>query len=260
MILNYLNQQIELKIPKTTKRLKKEIREDLYNNYPIEKIPDESWKYKTPENMVDVKVNTIGIWMSGGADSSFLTYMLCKKIKKENLNIKLQPISSRRGRPWNPVYAGNVIDWIVNDLQIDFVLDHIVYYPDINDEYLREIKIFWDKDGENFRHDKFQILYSGITCNPPDEEGLEKNKERSRDVGVEKPIDVNDGMRHYMNPFFAINKKWLAEGYKKEGVLETLFPLTRSCEGSDYETGNYTFHCGKCWWCIERQWAFGRLV
>ena len=154
MILNYLNQQIELQIPKTTKRLKKEIREELYNNYSMEKIPDESWKYKTPENMVDVKVNTIGIWMSGGADSSFLAYMLCKKIKKENLNIKLQPISSRRGRPWNPVYAGNVIDWIVNDLQIDFVLDHIVYYPDINDEYLREIKIFWDKDGENFRYDK----------------------------------------------------------------------------------------------------------
>ena len=24
----------------------------------MEKIPDESWKYKTPENMVDVKVNT----------------------------------------------------------------------------------------------------------------------------------------------------------------------------------------------------------
>ena len=58
MILNYLNQQIELQIPKTTKRLKKEIREELYNNYSMEKIPDESWKYKTPENMVDVKVNT----------------------------------------------------------------------------------------------------------------------------------------------------------------------------------------------------------
>lgn len=140
------------------------------------------------------------------------------------------------------------------------MLDHIIYYPDINDEHLREMKIFWDKDGENFRDDIFQVLYSGITCNPPDDAGLEKNKERSRDVGVEKPIDVNCGMRHYMNPFFAINKKWLANGYQQEGVLDTLFPLTRSCEGSDYETGNFTFHCGKCWWCIERQWAFGRLI
>ena len=65
---------------------------------------------------------------------------------------------------------------------------------------------------------------------------------------------------HYINPFFVINKKWEAEVYKDLNLLDTLFPLTRSCEGSDYETGNYTFHCGKCWWCEERMWAFGRLV
>ena len=47
--------------------------------------------------------------------------------------------------------------------------------------------------------------------------------------------------------------------YDKYNLTYTLFPITRSCEGSDYETGNYTFHCGKCWWCEERMWAFGFL-
>ena len=35
------------------------------------------------------------------------------------------------------------------------MMDHIIYYPDINDEHLREMKIFWDKDGE-----KSQFVFS----------------------------------------------------------------------------------------------------
>ena len=35
-------------------------------------------------------VENIGMWMSGGADSSLCAYMICKKIKEENLNINFQ--------------------------------------------------------------------------------------------------------------------------------------------------------------------------
>ena len=50
-----------------------------------------------------------------------------------------------------------------------------------------------------------------------------------------------------------------AKLYDENDLTHTMFPLTRSCEGSDYEAGNYTWHCGKCWWCEERMWAFGFL-
>tara|TARA_B000000609_G_C24123778_1_gene321148 strand:- start:219 stop:1028 length:810 start_codon:yes stop_codon:yes gene_type:complete len=268
MKLSYLNKTVNLKIPKTTIRLKQEIIDKLYEEFEPEPIPvyenerfkQQVSKYETEKNLEEVPVKVIGQWISGGADSSLLAYLLCKKIKEENLNVKYQPISVRRGRPWNPVYAAQVLEWIENDLQIDFMLPHEIYYPPLIDSEMTETKIFWEKDNQNFREGKFQILYSGITLNPPKDVDISLNKERNRDDdGTEKPVETRNGLRHYINPFFTINKKWEAEAYKDLGLLDTLFPLTRSCEGSDYETGNYTFHCGGCWWCEERMWAFGRL-
>ena len=215
---------------------------------------DDTFKY------IDLPVKTIGMWMSGGADSSLCAWMLCKKIKDENLNINFQPLSVRRGREWNPIYAGNVIDFIEEKLQIR-MNDHIVYYPDINDEHQREIKEFWDRDDENFRKGLFQILYSGITCNPPkDDKTIPMNKERSRDEDAERPLKSENGIRFYINPFFNINKKGLAKLYKEHGVLNTLFSKTFSCEGTVEDTKTHTQHCEKCWWCQERFWAFGRYV
>ena len=85
-------------------------------------------------------------------------------------------------------------------------------------------------------------MYSGITCNPPDSAGLPKNKERTRDEESDRPIESWGGFAYYINPFFNINKKEIARLYDKYGLTRRLFPLTRSCEGSDYQSGNYTYH------------------
>ena len=37
----------------------------------------------------------------------------------ENLDVKYQPISVRRGRPWNPIYAAQVLEWIEKELDIE---------------------------------------------------------------------------------------------------------------------------------------------
>ena len=276
MILTYMNKTVELKIPKTTLRLKKNIINRLYDQalidqpvvpiYENEKFIQQVIKYENIENMEEVPVKVIGQWMSGGADSSLLAYLLCKKIRDENLNVKFQPLSVRRGRPNNPIYAEGVVDFIREDLDVDFILPHEVYYPPLEDSEMTEIKIFWEKDAINFRENKFQVLYSGITCNPPDSAGLPKNKERTRDEDADRPIESRNGLKHYINPFFQVNKKWEAEVYKDFGLLDTLFPLTYSCEGDAEDTKTHTWHCGntlpienQCWWCIERMWAFGRL-
>ena len=48
----------------------------------------------------------------------------CKEIKDQKLNVKFQPLSVRRGRPINPIYAEGVVDFIQEDLDVDFrVLD-----------------------------------------------------------------------------------------------------------------------------------------
>jgi 7-cyano-7-deazaguanine synthase in queuosine biosynthesis len=42
-----------------------------------------------------------------------------------------------------------------------------------------------------------------------------------------------------------------------------LFDLTRSCEAVPDEDAAFDPEfeknpCGRCWWCLERKWAFGR--
>ena len=259
MIFNLNDKVVDVSIPSIVPKLKPEIIEYLYSNYSSYEIYHKIQDYKKKDHY-NKKVETIGIWMSGGADSSLLAYVLAKKIKDEKLNIKLQPLSVRRGRPNNPIYAGNVIDFIEEDLDIK-MNDHIIYYPPMDDEHYREIEVFKDKDNENFKKNLFQILYSGITSNPPaDDDTIPKNKERTRDEGAERPLITYNGIRYYMNPFFCINKQELRMIYDQLGLTDKLFPITYSCEGTPEQTKTHTRHCKKCWWCQERFWAFGRYV
>jgi len=274
MILSYLGKTVDLTIPSTSTKLRQELIDELYEKYEIETIPiyeNEKFlaqvrEWETPEYLEERPVKVIGQWISGGADSSLLAYLLCREIKEQNLDIKFQPLTVRRGRPNNPFYAEGVIDFIKEDLDVDFILPHELYYPPLEDAKMTEMIIFWERDSENFRQNKFQILYSGITCNPPDDAGVPKNKERNRDEESDRPTVNINGIKHYINPFFQINKKWEAEVYKDFGLLDTLFPLTYSCEGDAEDTKTHTWHCGntlpeenQCWWCLERKWAFGRL-
>lgn len=276
MIIKVLDQTIDLTIPKkylkfTDETIKELTELGLFNDVdqyytPRDGVLKNEWtdlyfKYDNDDRCEEREVKTLGIWCSGGADSSMLLYLLAKTIKDEELDIMLQPLSVRRGRPWNPVYAGNVIDFIIDDLNFKNMKPHEIYYPDINDEYQREDKEFRERDMKNFNSNFFDIMYSGITTNPPEnDKTISKNKERSRDESSERPLVNKSRMAYYINPFFRINKKHVAQLYKQYEVIDTLFPITRSCEGFDVDTGNYTYHCGKCWWCEERLWAFGRLV
>jgi|TARA_B100000959_G_C14847663_1_gene568718 hypothetical protein len=250
---------VNVSIPSVVPKLKSEIIEYLYSNYSSNEIYHKIQDYEQKDHY-EKKVNTIGIWMSGGADSSLLAYVLAKKIKDEKLRIKLQPLSVRRGRPNNPIYAGNVIDFIEEDLNFK-MNDHIIYYPPMDDEHYREIEVFKEKDDINFKDDLFQVLYSGITCNPPsDDKSISKNKERSRDEDTKRPLKTFNGIRYYMNPFFCINKRELRMIYDQLKLTDKLFPLTYSCEGTAEDTKTHTQHCEKCWWCQERFWAFGKYI
>ena len=60
-----------------------------------------------------------------------------------------------------------------------------------------------------------------------------------------------------------VDKRMVAHLYKYFDILDALFPLTRSCEWHNSNTFDAANpgdgHCGQCWWCKEREWAFGRL-
>jgi 7-cyano-7-deazaguanine synthase in queuosine biosynthesis len=219
---------------------------------------------KTP---LGVDVSSIGIWMSGGADSALLCYLLAEKIKTENIQVTIQPITIDYKRPFAFI-ALEVVDNIKKLLNVnDIFKEHIFYHPPDGHTWTPDQlkEQFHIRNYENFKDRKFQILYSGITTNPPREEQENFNYKVLDDVELKRSEHVKKETYRYFakddrefieyKPFFEINKKGIAELYKEKNILESLFPLTRSCEDLKTVRG----HCGKCWWCDERQWAFGRL-
>jgi hypothetical protein len=215
-----------------------------------------------------VPVKTIGIWMSGGADSALLCYLLAEKIKKERLDVTIQLVTIDYKRPF-AFKAGTVREKIEEILDAKSIFEnHIVYNPPgeivwTPDELAEQFHI---RNYDHFKNNKFQVLYSGITTNPPVEVqqtfnyGILPDVEAKRGTAIQKEtnryfVHPDGGEFWEIKPFFKLDKKDLAELYKSNNLLDTVFPLTRSCE----HIGTVHGHCGWCWWCNEREWAFGRL-
>lgn len=216
------------------------------------------------------KIERVGIWMSGGSDSSLLAYVLAKYIIDNNLQIKLVPLTIDYKRPFQYI-AVEVRKKIVELLGKDIFEGHVVYHPlgehNFTAEELRDE--FHHRNYENFKQDKIQVLYSGITTNPPVDVQKTFNWGVLEDVEAKRGLDIKKQTHRYftkiedgkeyefyeIKPYFEADKRYIASLYDAHNLMDTLFPLTRSCEDLETVRG----HCGKCWWCEERMWGFGTL-
>lgn len=101
------------------------------------------------------------------------------------------------------------------------------------------------------------IRVSGMTSNPPDEEmkkyNFYDNAERRRDKGQNLPVFNG---RVY-EPLKNVDKKFVAGVYKEYNLMDELFYLTGSCVASPLDQNWTDSACGVCWWCKEKEWAFG---
>jgi hypothetical protein len=125
----------------------------------------------------------------------------------------------------------------------------------------------WDVPNQFIEEKRIKIVYSGVTSLPPVSVS-HTFKLRSLELDNRNPNVERDVLRlnKYYSPWANIDKKIVASMYKEENLIETLFSITRSCE---YDPTHHYFienvkdpgtgHCGECWWCEERYWAFGRL-
>lgn len=214
---------------------------------------------KIPKDTIKInQVKKLGIWCSGGADSSALLYLLAKTIKDHNLDMYIQPMTVRRQRPWNPVKAAAVIQRVNEILDFENMMPHLVYFPDRSDAHQTEWQEFQDRDEENQKNKVWDTLYDGLTSNPPDGVMPYSNQEEHRrGPDVEKELASPSGL--HFRPFWQIDKQFIADIYREHNLINSLFPITWSCEGTIEASCNFTIHCETCWWCLERMWAFGRL-
>jgi 7-cyano-7-deazaguanine synthase in queuosine biosynthesis len=200
----------------------------------------------------DVKIvipdGPIGIKCSGGADSSLLLFIL---MSNTEYPIHIFSGAFKRKNRASITVTPAVIDKCIELTKKTNIFQHIVFSEVEEQSCINDMaKTFLTKN-------EIIALYSGVTSIPPDdvvENFLNKKVSpeiyKSRNPNIKKSL-IDDGL---YRPFINIDKKKIKDMYQNLGILESLFPLTRSCESIKVFSG----HCERCWWCEERFWAFNR--
>lgn len=194
---------------------------------------------------------TIGVCVSGGADSALLLYFI---LKYSNVPIHIFSVAAKDKKMRNTRAAINVIAKCAELTQNYNFVHHIEYVTSQTKENLFKLPNLY------FNKNIIDMIYTGVTKNPPkhitDNFTLETLENDERDPDVVRAVS---GSNWYI-PWTNLNKQDLCSIYTKYNLIESLFPLTRSCEwiNHDWPDPNEG-HCGKCWWCEERMWGFGRL-
>ena len=195
---------------------------------------------------IDIADGPIGISFSGGADSSLLLYILMQN-HADQIHVftcanKLKMYSAAK-------VSQQVLEYCVDLTGNNNVIHHIWFVKEQDDGNLFGIQHHYQDLGI------VTVNYTAITANPPKwvTDGFRDfdTQQAARDPTVIRPVCSKN--KHW--PFINIDKSRISNMYRELDITDRLFPLTRSCESTDISRG----HCGKCWWCEERQWGFGRL-
>lgn len=227
------------------------------------------------EIIVDLpdSVKNIILKMSGGADSSLMAYLFAEYKKNYRPDLELIAITLNvKRKPYQIIYAQKVIDWIGKTLNIKFK-DHITdqsgtdYSDESNGDDLYADDQ-WNLVNEAYHKHQGHAHCIGITRNPPvgsfhhlglskEYDESERDWERQPELPSE-PIFIDHQTHVSIQPFVNVDKRAVHEIYSRKGLMDSLYPLTRSCE-SPARGRQIDIHCGECWWCAERLWGFGRL-
>ena len=226
------------------------------------------------------------ISLSGGLDSASLMYLVSKHFPQ----VELVPYSCRDlNAPKDADAAEDIVKWLqkefpnnnIRDIEIHDFNDKdesfvsfeecdkvIEEYPQFNGMRRRQVSKIIQVDRISWNMMKRfpeSIRLDGMTRNPPSEEMKAGNfwqkAERRRDKEGEymEPWRQNKErpILSIYQPYCNVDKKFVAGVYIENGLMDTLFPLTRSCVGTSIKlTENFTKECRECFWCEEKAWAF----
>ena len=216
----------------------------------------QSIKFVVPQPHTKICMN-----ISGGADSAVLLWMLINYCEENIPEAEIHVITSANPvKGWyNAKWSTTVLDKILELTGTELIKSHYTFYSD--DQRRTELN-----DTERLIRDIHGITFTvhGTTQNPPlDIEHLLKGRHQPRDKGHSRPAfsKLGEDVTRWM-PVMSVDKRFIAYLYEHFDLMESLFPFTRSCEqearhNKDEPSWMIT-HCGECWWCKERHWAFGK--
>lgn len=219
---------------------------------------------------IPVKFKKIAINCSGGADSSILLFLTVKYLienKRNDVELNVLTCSNDFKHRWNGRKAANVINYVIDKTDFKNFNMHYVYYRDKQDE-----KYFNEVEFDLFQDKKIDLVISGLTANPPYKTFVENingetinldDKALPERNSINQPTWMVTDNMYWYTPFRNVNKKFISFLYK-EFNIEDMIDMTRSCESVPKSDQKYNKNfeeqpCGKCWWCLERKWAFGKF-
>jgi 7-cyano-7-deazaguanine synthase in queuosine biosynthesis len=201
---------------------------------------------------LELPKGSIGISFSGGADSSLLVYLVLNQLREETLH--LFTISTIERNLSQHKITSDVLTKICYLTNNYNVVHHISIY-NTNNEGIKHIRYLPQK----MLHEQksvTSILY-GDNCNPPFDCGVdsiiqtEMMHKQSRSPLFTRSLQIRPGE---FRPLTNLNKKDIVQLYFEQGILESVFPSTRSC-GREYDVDP----CGTCFFCAERTWGLTQI-
>lgn len=227
--------------------------------------------FKTTRNTIDMSyVNEFykqdrkkwAIKLSGGADSALVLWMMIKIIQDNKWDdVTITVITGiSESKPFNAIFAEKIMKTMTELTGFKFK-EHFTMplRTSSNEDYVQDMESFIQKKQ---REGIINLRFAGITSNPNPEEAAFLYPPFRDDY----PFDLdlrgwsNENKKihteHSMRPLLNVDKRGVAMLYEELGIMNTIFPLTRSCEAV---TTDFSHHCGNCWHCNERKWGFGRL-
>ncbi len=191
----------------------------------------------------------IGLSLSGGADSALLAFHLMKTVEKP-LHFFTYGSEEKHNRSVRNSML--VIEKCISLTGNTNVYHHIRYGK------TQERDLFFNYLIESVNIGLVDIIYTGTTSVPQSTVLETFNKTLPLDfIKRRDPTRVKSLWSHsykLYHPFINIDKKDIAKMYNDLDLIDSLYSATGSCESVEHPEG----HCGMCWWCQERIWAFGK--
>ena len=218
-------------------------------------------KYSNADQSFDFVLNTdkICINISGGADGALLLYLVVDYCTKYIPNAEIFCVTFARSENsyYNLQASSRVIAQVINLTKTKMIRRH---HTLISPERNYDRKWIVEVEKEIFEKHNAGIFISGSTTNNLTDNSLLESRPMQRDPGhkIQKNLVSNWGANRF-NPIIDVDKKLIADVYKQLNLIDNLFDYTRSCELLEEKGEESNGHCGKCFSCRERKWAFGRL-
>lgn len=176
------------------------------------------------------RYDTIGVFSSGGFDSTVTLYLVTKIITEQYPHKNLLVYTVNRTDD-SKTHSERVVSHMSRIF--DYTYTHITGIGDPGAHHSRQVS-----SGIKQVLHPSTLLILGDTINP-DEPSLSDG-----------PVRVESTYDHIYQPFIGGDKTVTISVARELGILELVSTISHTC------TESIELRCGVCWQCRERSWAF----